>query len=265
MHNTQKIILTFLLIAGFGSLFFIPLFLRPVSAQIYYNTPTAFPNGNVYYTVRANETCESIAALTGVNLDTLRQINKLGLNDCNSLQIGQLLLLGTVPTPVITVGPSPTPTGNFPTPEPSKGYGTICVYLYNDVNGNAMADPAEITNTGLAGGEISITDKAGDFTKTGTTVDTGDPVCFQDAPEGEYTISIAIPDGYNPTASQNYTLDLKAGDTATVDFSAQASSTQPIAVTKTENHSSLFLAVFGGIIVLAGVVLGLYARFIRRK
>lgn len=263
MKRTQKILMFALLMTGFGVLLATPLLATPVNAQIYYYTPTAFANGNIFYTVKEGETCESIAALNLIDLNILRDLNSLGLDECNTLQIGQQLLLGTVPTPMITIGPSPTSTSNLPTPEPIKGYGIICVYLYDDVNGDAMADASETTDTGLAGGEISLVNKEGDFTRTGTTINTGEAVCFEDAPEGEYTISVAIPDGYNPTASQNYTINLKAGDTATVNFSAQASSTLPT-VTE-EGKPNVFLAVIGGLVLVAGIGLGLYVKFIQRK
>ncbi len=264
MQRTQKAILFLLVIGGLFLVSLSPLLANPVNAQIYYYTPTASANGYIYYTVRENETCESIAALTGMDIAMLRDINSLGLDDCNFLQVGQQLVLGVVPTPEITQGPSPTPTGILPTPQPIVGFGTICVYLYNDINGDAIADTEETTNTGLAGGEISLINQEGDFQKTGTTINTGEAVCFEDAPEGDYTISIAIPDGYNPTSSQNYAIHLKAGDTATVNFSAQASSTLPLVVNE-EGSSSLFLAVIGGLVVLAGIGLGLYVRFLRKK
>ena len=263
MRSIQKITIVLVIFIGFAALFLMPLLSTPVNAQIFYNTPTASENGNIYYVVKQDETCDSIAAINGVDVGILRDLNNLDLDQCRFLQIGQQLLLGTVPTPIKTAGPSPTPTSDLPTPEPIKGFGTICVYLYNDVNGNAIAEDEEITNTGLAGGEISITNKAGDFNKTGTTLNTGEAVCFEDAPEGEYTISIAIPDGYNPTANQNYSINLKAGDTSTVNFSAQASSNLPV-VTK-EGNNSVFLAVIGGLILVAGVGLGIFARIMNKR
>ena len=263
MRRTQKTLLILLSILGFGLLLLTPLMTTPVNAQVFYYTPTASENGNIYYTVRENETCESIAFLTGVDIGVLRDLNDLDLDQCRFLQVGQLLLLGTVPTPIITSGPSPTPTSSLPTPIPPKGTGTICVYLYNDINGNAMAETDEITNTGLAGGEVSVSNKTGDFTRTGTTLGDGNAICFEDAPEDEYTISVAIPDGYNPTANQNYTVNLKAGDTATVNFSAQASST--IIDVTNEGNSSVFLAVIGGLIILAGIGLAFYVKLLRKR
>lgn len=241
-----------------------PLFFSTASAQVYYYTPTAEANGNVYYIVKSGDTCDTISLLNNVPLETLRTLNQLDLDKCRFLQIGQKLLLTTVPTPIITVGPSPTPTSMLPTPEPVKGFGTICVYLYNDVNGNAMAEPDEVTNTGLTGGAVSVASVAGDFNKTGTTIGTGEPVCFKDAPEGDYNITIAIPDGYNATSAQSRTIQLKRGDTSTVNFSAQASSSL-ITSDGTQGSGSVLLAVIGVFFILGAVGLGFYVRYFMRK
>jgi hypothetical protein len=264
MKKKSFVILAVFLIFCFVLLVAQPLLASPANAQVFYYTPTAEANGNIYYTVKEGETCDSIALVNNISLDILRGLNQLNLDECRFLQVGRKLLLGSVPTAVITAGPSPTPTSFLPTPEPVKGFGTICIYLYNDVNGNAMAEPAETTATGLAGGAISIANKDGSFSKTGTTLDTGTPVCFEQAPEGDYTISIAIPDGYNPTSSQNYSINLKGGDTSTINFSAQAGSGLNTSNGKS-GSSSVFLAVIGGLILLSGVGLALYVKFILRK
>ncbi len=242
----------------------VPFFSTPASAQVYYYTPTAEANGNVYYVVKSGDNCDTISLLNNIPLDTLRSLNQLDLDKCRFLQVGQKLLLGTVPTPVVTPGPTLTPTSMLPTPEPIKGYGIICVYLYNDINGNAMAEANETTDTGLAGGAISVASVAGDYSQTGTTIATGDAVCFEKAPEGEYNVSIAIPDGYNATASQSHTVYLKAGDTATIDFSAQASSSL-VSNGSQGTGGSLLLAVVGGLLIIGAVGIGLYVRFFIRK
>jgi LysM repeat protein len=263
MNLKRIFILTISVLIGFALLAIAPVFLSTANAQVYIYTPTAEANGSIYYIVKSGDTCDSISLVNNVPLDTLRALNQLKLDDCRFLQIGRKLLIGSVPTAVVTAGPSPTPTSILPTPQPVKGFGTICVYLYNDINGNAMAEPTETTLTGLAGGEISVISKNGEYSKTGTSTDTGSPVCFEDAPEGEYTISIAIPDGYNATASQNYTILLKAGDTSTIDFSAQPGSR--LITSNKEGGSSVFLAILGGLILLGGVGLGLYVKFFLRK
>lgn len=264
MKLKQTFLLTLTVLAVVLVLSISPLFLSTASAQVFYYTPTAESNGNVYYVVKSGDTCDTISLLNNIPLETLRSLNQLDLDECRFLQIGQKLLLATVPTAVVTAGPSPTPTSLLPTPEPVKGFGTICVYLYNDVNGNAMAEDSEVTDTGLAGGAISVSNVDGDYSRTGTTIGTGEAVCFEQAPEGDYNISIAIPDGYNATASQNYTVFLKAGDTSTIDFSAQASSSL-ISGGSGEGSGSVLLAVVGGLFIIGAIGLGLYIRFFLRK
>jgi len=264
MKLKRSLILSLLFVLSITILSIFPIFTTTARAQVYYLTPTAEANGNIYYVVKADDTCDTIALLNNIPLDTLRSLNQLDLDKCRFLQVGQKLLLGTVPTAVITAGPSPTPTSMLPTPEPIKGYGTICVYLYNDINGDAMAEPSEVTDTGLAGGAVSVANTDGSFTRTGTTINTGLPVCFEEAPEGAYNVSIAIPDGYNATASQNYIIHLKAGDTSTINFSAQASSGLTTS-NSGESGGSVFLAVVGGLFILIAVGIGLYVRFFLRN
>lgn len=261
MKLKRSFALVLIFLMGLVLLAISPFFLPAANAQVFYYTPTAEANGNVYYVVKSGDTCDTISLLNNIPLETLRSLNQLDLDECRFLQIGQKLLLATVPTVAVTAGPSPTPTSLLPTPEPIKGYGTICIYLYNDLNGNAMAEETEITETGLAGGAISVASQDGTFTRTGTTISTGEAVCFKEAPEGEYTISIAIPDGYNATAKQNYTILLKAGDTSTIDFSAQASSSLNTTNNDGGGSSSVLLAVVGGIFIIIAVGLGLYARY----
>ena len=251
-----------LLLAGVCLLVASILVSPPVSAQVLYFTPTADASGGIYYIVKEGESCDSIALMNNISVDTLRTLNGLGLGECDTLQIGQKLLLGTVPTAVVTAGPSPTPTSLLPTPEPPKGFGSICVYLYDDVNGNAMAEPEETTNTGIIGGKISITHQEGEYSNVGTTLSTGEPVCFENIPEGTYNISIAIPEGFNPTSAQNYTILLKAGDTSTIDFSAQITGRSKNDPGSGNENGSVLLAVLGGIILLGGIGVGLYARYI---
>lgn len=255
----------FVLLAASILLFSSALLSTPASAQVLYFTPTADAGGAIYYVVKSGDTCDSISLLNNIPLDTLRNLNALGFDECRFLQVGQKLLLGTVPTAVVTPGPSPTPTSILPTPEPVKGFGVICVYLYNDINGNAMAEEEETLNTGIAGGQVSITHRGGDYANIGTTLSNGEALCFNNIPEGEYSISIAIPDGYNPTSSQNASVLLKAGDTSTINFSAQVSGLSGAAEENGAGGGSVLLAFVGGIILLAGIGVGLYARYILRK
>lgn len=249
-----------------GSLLAVSALLNtPASAQVLYFTPTADASGAIYYIVKSGETCDGIALVNNIPVDTLRTLNGLTFDQCRFLQVGQKLLLGTVPTAVITAGPSPTPTSILPTPEPVRGTGTICIFLFDDVNGNAMAEEEEVTGTGLAGGQVSINHQGGEYANIGTTLGNGEAVCFEDIPEGSYAISIAIPEGYNPTSSQNVIVQLKAGDTSHINFSAQVSGHTRAQQQEKAESGSILIAVFGALIVLAGVGIGFYARYILRN
>ncbi len=88
-----------------------------------------------------------------------------------------------------------TPIGQVPTPTLAPGSGDICVLLFNDTNGNSVPDGDEIP---LAGGAISVTDRDGKVSLTDQTNAT-EAVCFPALIEGEYNISVAVPEGYNAT------------------------------------------------------------------
>lgn len=244
-------------------LIFAPQLTQPAQAQIYYYTPTADSAGNIIYTVKAGDSCDSIALLNNITLDELRSLNQLTADDCRFLPEGKKLRLAIVPTAVITPGPSPTPTSSLPTPQPPVGFGTLCVYLFDDINGNGMVDSGEGP---IAGGQININSSASNTSLSGTTVATADfaPVCYENIPASRYTISMAIPQGYNATSNQNVSIDLKAGDTATVNFSAQSSS-KAGANQPQSGSRSILLAVVGGIILVVGVGLGFYVRFLFGK
>lgn len=256
-------IFIFLVLALFGLtlLALLPQFASPVQAQVFYYTPTPDSAGNINYVVKEGDTCDSIALLNNISVDTLRSLNQLTVDDCRFLTLGKKLILGTVPTPVITAGPSPTPTNAIPTPQPAAGTGTLCIYLFNDTNGNGMVDDGEGP---IADGQISINSAATNTSLTGTTLGTGDAVCFADIPESDYNISMAIPEGYNATSSQNTTVNLKAGDTATVNFSAQPSSRLGTGELSSGSKSVL-LAVIGGLVLVAGIGLGFYVNLLTRR
>jgi hypothetical protein len=184
-------------------------------------------------------------------------------SDC-VIRVGEELLLGTAgPAETPTVGPSPTPTPLLPSATPFAGNGTVCVVLFEDVNGNGIKDDTEPT---LAGGAVSLTDRPGKVSRTGTTVvvanpDVDLPLCFNTVPEGDYNISLAVPQGYNATTNTNYPLKVKAGETSTLDFGAQISlRAAPVTPDPTEPASSPLLGILGGVLILAGAGLAIYLR-----
>lgn len=226
-------------------------------------TPTPGPDGRIIYIVQANDTILRISLIAGVSIDELRGLNNL---TDDVIVPGQELLLGLggpsagTPTP----GPSPTPTLAIPTPSPEPGFAILCVLVYDDANGDAIRQEEE---SSIAQSAISVNDRLGKISLTATTVSGLDPHCFSDLPEGEYNITVAIPEGYNPTTISSYVLKIQAGDETYLDFGGQANSeTQADAPISTEEGRSPLLGIIGGIFLVAGVVLAVFtSRFFKSK
>lgn len=219
-------------------------------------TPTPGPDGRIIYIVQPNDTLLRISLISGVSVDELRGLNNLIGDD---IIVGQELLLGlggpsqVTPTP----GPSPTPTEVVPTPTPQPGTGILCILLYNDRNGDSIRQEQEPS---IPQGAISINNLSGSVSLSVTTADSLDPSCFEDLPEGDYTISVAIPDGYNPTTVSTYAVELGAGDETYVDFGAQENTqTQVEAPTPTGSGRSPVLGIAGGLILVIGLALAIFA------
>jgi hypothetical protein len=227
-------------------------------------TPTPGPDGRILYTVQEGDTLLRISLISGVELNELRGLNNL---TGDSIFAGQQLLLGLGGPPQVTPtpGPSPTPTPLLPTPSPVSGKGVICVLLYDDINGDALRQEEEPS---LPGGAININNRQGDIAITEPSQSGVDPQCYTDLPEGEYTISIAIPEGYNQTTINSFTLRLKAGDETYLDFGAQVNSVKAAeapAPTSQGGRSPL-LGILGALFLLAGIGLALFAgRLVRGK
>ena len=234
------------------------------SAQQQIPTPTAGADGRIIYVVQAGDSCIRVAALNGISQEVLRQLNSTLDENCTLFE-GQELLIGLISqagTP--TAGPSPTPAPPTPSPTPFTGTTEVCVLLFEDSNGNALR---EETEPAVSGGAVSVTENNGEYSASLQTTIPADPeayqgVCFSDVPEGNYNITVGIPDNYNPTMNLNYSLDVKAGDQAFVNFGAQSKdvvmdpgANQPA---EEETTSPLF-GIIGGLLLLGGAVRGYYA------
>ncbi|MCC7129559.1 MAG: hypothetical protein B6D39_07495 [Anaerolineae bacterium UTCFX2] len=227
-------------------------------AQLPIYTPTPGPDGRIIYIVQPNDTLLAISLLTGVSLDQLRALNQL---TGDTIYEGQQLLLGlggpaeTTPTP----GPTPTPTPILPTPSPLPGKGTLCILLFNDINGDSIRQESEPS---IPDGALSFANSTGEVTESTQTGAGTDATCYSDLPEGSYTISVAVPEGYNPTTQNSYTLALKAGDITYINFGAQAN-TQTLAeqpsIPAPEGGRSPLLGIIGVFFLLAGGALAFFA------
>lgn len=227
-------------------------------------TATPGPDGRIIYFVAEGDTCSSIALNHGITVPQLRQFNTRLDENC-TITPGQQLVVGlaapvTAPTAVVI----PTQTPDI-TPTPFDGTTEVCILLFDDVNGDALRQETEF---GIDGGAVSLTNLNGSYSQTQNTTSAVDadllePIrsCFTDVPPGQYNVSMAIPDGYNPTMSLSYTFDVKAGDRASVDFGAQSRTLtldEPT-VTETGGGRSSALGIFGLLLLLGGIGLGYYA------
>ncbi len=247
----------------------LPAQAAPSPQGVQFATSTPLPDGRIMYQVQTGDTCIRVALLHGISVEQLRQLNtKLDAN-CTLIP-GELLLIGTGGPSAVspTPGPSPTPLLPTITPTPFTGTTDICVLLFNDINGDGLR---ELTEPVIVGGAISVTETNGKYSKNLTTVINSDPnayegLCFTDVPEGNYNISAAIPDKYNPTMALTNTIDVKAGDRAFVDFGAQSKDTtvaQP-GNTNPGGGTSPILGFLGGLLLLGGIGLGWYALRLRK-
>jgi hypothetical protein len=254
----KRIIIIFSLVL-FSAILIINIF--PVHAEAYvpqiaYATPTPNAEGRIVFFVRAGDNCSSVSFLTGVPIDELRRLNNLK-EDCALIE-GQQLLLGIAQKPA--QAGTPTPQNQIPTPTLPPGSGDVCVLLFEDINGNSIPDSNEVP---LAGGAISITDRDGKVSLTNPTTAT-EAVCFPSLTEGEYNISVAVPEGYNPTTLLNYPLKLRGGDKSTLDFGAQPGS-KLIEPSPSEGGKSPILGIVGALLILGGAGLGFYVMRVGRS
>ncbi len=233
-------------------------------AQVPIYTPTPGPDGRIVYIVQPNDTLLRISLISGVPVDQLRALNNL---TSDTIYEGQRLLLGLAGPAevVVTPGPTPTATPVLPTPSPSPGSGNLCILLFEDRNGDSIRQTEE---TSIAGGAISINDRLGTTSETVETTANSEHYCFEKLPEGEYSVSVAIPVGFNPTTETSIVLPLKAGDETYIDFGAQVNSqTQEDATLLPEPEKRTpLLGIIGGLFLLGGLVLAVVAtRLLRTR
>ena len=228
-------------------------------------TPTPGADGRIIYIVQPGDGCFRVAALNNITVEQLRQLNA-NLDENCTLVEGQELLIGVVSVALTpTPGASPTVGAPTVTPTPLSGTTEVCVLLFNDSNGDALRQETE---PAVAGGAVSLTENNGKYSAALDTVIQVDPeayqgICFSDIPEGNYNITVGIPDNYNPTMELNYSLDVNAGDLAFVDFGIQSKDVvvDPGAVEGNNDGGgrSTILGIFGALFLLGGAGLGYYA------
>ena len=226
-------------------------------------TSTPGPDGRIIYIVVEGDTCLSVALQHGMGVGQLRQYNSRLDADC-TLLIGQQLVVGLANSSGPTPGPAPTLPPPTVTATPVSGTTEVCVLLFDDMNGDALRQETEF---GIAGGAVSLTNLNGSYSQTLNTTSDIDPdlvepirSCFTDVPQGQYNVSVAPPDEYNPTMLLSYKLTVKAGDRASIDFGAQSKTITVSEPTGQEGGGrSSALGIFGFLLLLASVGIGYYA------
>jgi hypothetical protein len=259
--NTKRFMILFLLIGLLLFGLWLPASAAPNAQQPV--TPTPGADGRIIYVVQAGDNCFRVAALNAITVDQLRQLNSRLDENC-TLIAGQELLVGIVSVEVTpTPGGIATPSEPTVTPTPLSGTTEVCVLLFNDANGNAMREETEVA---VAGGAVSVSENNGKYSASQDTVLPADPeayqgICFTNIPEGEYTITMGIPDNYNPTMQLIYSLDVLAGDRAFVDFGIQSRDVVVDTGAAEQNNGgrSSVLGIFGILFLLGGAGLGYYA------
>ncbi|MFN2151607.1 MAG: LysM peptidoglycan-binding domain-containing protein [Anaerolineales bacterium] len=289
----KKSLITWLSLGGvilslLGLVFVAPATAAPEPQYTSIPTPTPGPDGRIIYIVQEGDTLWRISAITGISLEELRRLNDLAENDI--ILPGDRLLLGLGGPSDIppTAGPAPTPTSDIPTPTPMVGVGIICVSVFDDTNGDALRQEEE---PDLAGSAISISNLAGTVSLSQGEGGGLVPRCYEDVvlgiydipgnsaeclsivqcalelEQGNYNISVGIPEGYNATTALNYSISLEAGFQEFLDFGAQPNAATiaeaPTIPEGGEGRSPLLAIVGIGLLVL-GIGLGIAAFFLRK-
>jgi hypothetical protein len=254
------------LLIGFGLMLLslvVPVWAAPQAQFTPFPTPTPGPDGRVVYIVQPNDSWWRIAAIYNLDLNNLLEINDATRDTV--LAEGEEVLLGFAGPAEVTpsVGPSPTPASRLPTPTPRPGAGTLCVLIYNDVNGDSLRQEEEVS---IPGGAISVSNRAGDFSQTEDSPSGLEPVCFTDLTEGDYNVSVAVPEGYNATTVLNYALKVEPGAETYLDFGAQLSSAAMAEAPTPEGSGvSPILGILGVALLLGGVGVAIYAARLSRS
>ena len=226
-------------------------------------TATPGADGRILYTVVGGDSCSSIAFQHGITVPQIRQYNTRLDENC-TLAIGQQIVVGLVqPETGPTPGLAPTFAQPSATATPFTGTTEVCVLLFDDMNGDALRQETEF---GIDGGAVSLTNLNGSYSQTQNTTSDIDPdlvapirACFSDVPNGDYNVSMAVPDGYNPTMLLSYELTVKAGDRASVDFGAQSKTITASEPVEPGSNRSSGLGLVGLLLLLSGIGLGYYA------
>jgi hypothetical protein len=255
---------------GLSALWSAPVQAAPNPQMTNFPTPTPGSDGRIIYIVQEGDTLWRIAAIAGLDVVDLRDLNNLDPEDVVYPGMQLFLGLGGPAAQGATQAPAATQAPPEPTATHTPGNGTLCVLLFEDVNGDSMRQEEEGS---LAGGAINISNRDGSVSITKDTPvhnaasETLDYTCSEGLLEGDYNVSVAIPEGYNPTTALNSAVVLQAGDITYLTFGAQAGS---VVIEEAQPDSggsggNALLGIIGLVLLLGGVGIGVYSVWFRNR
>ena len=274
----KKIFCLLFIIGLMGAMIFTgsgPANAAPKLQQTDFPTPTPGADGRILYIVQDDDIYGLYGIANKFGLDHDQYLEILRLNNFDNdpvIRPGQVIILGLAGPVLVTLEPGATLESVLqltPTPTQILDASRICVLLYLDYNGDALRQETEM---GILGGEVSVTERTGVFSeKKGSRAgdpDDPDPLlnartCFENIPPGTYTVTMAIPEGWNETTVLNKTIDLVPGDTSYLNFGAQLSTAASSQQSESQaTDRSPLLGILGIGLLLGGVGLGIYYFFI---
>jgi len=142
---------------------------------------------------------------------------------------------------------TPTPTASAtPSQTPTAGIGSLCVLVFNDLNGNGSRDIGE----GLLGGaNMSVRNSGGATVASFTTDGISEPRCFP-LPGGTYTVTEVNPPGMTSTTPDLIAVVVAPGFATLPDFGDQQFTPTPT-VTPSPSQTPTHTPLPGGTLCLS--------------
>lgn len=218
------------------------------------SAPVTNADGSIVHTVVAGDTLFGLSLQYNVALDDIYRYN--GLNGQSILSIGQQIIIkpaaGAQPpaaqppataaptaqppaqatvdatNPVTdVVQPAPTATPASVAENPPASAAKLCVFAFDDVNGDGLRTPDEGP---IAGVQFAIANAQGVQAASYTTDGNVEPHCFTDLQPGSYTVAVQPAPGTVPTSDRRWGVALtNGGAPVNINFGSRSDTGAPAA------------------------------------